>query len=503
MKDKKLKNILINIYHYIYQSIDRFVEKPIFTKIYYNLIQLLRLIYRLGCFFKKTKYFINLKNTYYFFKQPQNTKYPKLFIFTIFMINITCTPAFVIEVNGEIIGVARDSKMVETIIDQASKKLETVDGSSLDVDDINTKRTYTIVNNIDENKLLIDNLIQEVVGIEKKYILEVDGQKIAATEKKETYEEVFKELAKPYFNVNTVDYKLQQDVKIHYDFTTPEIIQNDQEIIEKLKSYKEVNGEYTIVAGDTTSEIASNHDMSLDDIVTLNPGIDLELIGIDDVINVYQQIPFISFETVEEVAYQSTIEAPIEYVDDASLYVGETAVVNAGSSGLGDIDAKVTYVNGIETKREILKSKVITDPVAKVIANGTKERPKTASYGSYHWPASGRLTSKFGYRELLGMTFHNGIDIAAPVGTSILAADGGKVISVGWKSALGYTIVIRHDNGHETIYAHLSTMEVSVGEFVYRGQRIAGMGNTGLSTGPHLHFGLRINGTYVDPLKYL
>lgn len=124
----------------------------------------------------------------------------------------------------------------------------------------------------------------------------------------------------------------------------------------------------------------------------------------------------------------------------------------------------------------------------------------------YIWPVHGRLTSYFGRRNL-GMgtaAFHRGIDVAAPTGTPIVAARTGTVTFSGWStSGYGNLVRIRHADGSETWYAHASRLLVSVGQHVSQGQRIALVGSTGLSTGPHLHFELHVRGTAIDPLGEL
>ena len=115
-------------------------------------------------------------------------------------------------------------------------------------------------------------------------------------------------------------------------------------------------------------------------------------------------------------------------------------------------------------------------------------------------PVSGVLTSRFGARW--GRT-HTGIDIGAPTGTSIKAAAGGKVIFSGWKGTLGKLVVISHGNGIQTYYGHCSSLLVSAGDTVSAGQLVAKVGNTGRSTGPHLHFEIRVNGSAINPQRYI
>ena len=131
-----------------------------------------------------------------------------------------------------------------------------------------------------------------------------------------------------------------------------------------------------------------------------------------------------------------------------------------------------------------------------------------ASAAGMIWPmpSSSRITSGFGYRSevMYGSgTFHNGIDIAVNAGTPIIAAKAGRVIGAGYHYSMGNHVIIDHGGGVYTVYMHASRLLVSVGQEVSRGQTIALVGSTGMSTGPHLHFSVKINGAYVNPLKYV
>jgi len=130
------------------------------------------------------------------------------------------------------------------------------------------------------------------------------------------------------------------------------------------------------------------------------------------------------------------------------------------------------------------------------------------SGGQLSWPCPGytRVSSEFGYRihPILGYRkLHTGIDIAAPYGATVIAANTGKVIASYYNSSYGNMIIIDHGGGIATLYAHLSSRLVSVGTTVHRGQTIAKVGSTGMSTGPHLHFEVRLNGVYQNPRSYL
>lgn len=126
--------------------------------------------------------------------------------------------------------------------------------------------------------------------------------------------------------------------------------------------------------------------------------------------------------------------------------------------------------------------------------------------GRLSYPSQGPVTSTFGWRmhPLLGYKrFHAGTDFGVPTGSPIRAADNGRVIFAGWQGGYGNTVIIDHGGGLTTLYGHASALYVQEGQSVERGQEIAAVGSTGLSTGPHLHFEVRVNGNPQDPMSYL
>jgi murein DD-endopeptidase MepM/ murein hydrolase activator NlpD len=120
-------------------------------------------------------------------------------------------------------------------------------------------------------------------------------------------------------------------------------------------------------------------------------------------------------------------------------------------------------------------------------------------------PISGPISSYFGWRNISvgGNRFHGGLDIAADMGTPVMAARGGIVARAGWGGVYGYHVVLDHGAGWESRYAHLSRIDVAVGERLRQGAVLGLVGSTGASTGPHLHFEIRYEGRALDPLAYL
>ena len=183
---------------------------------------------------------------------------------------------------------------------------------------------------------------------------------------------------------------------------------------------------------------------------------------------------------------------------DSTLYIGESVTVTEGKEGTAQIEAETVYKNGMPQSRRILSENVIITPVARVVRVGTKEKDvlKTGLF----YPLQGVISSPYGERW---GKMHEGIDIAVPEGTPVIAAECGRVIYAGDGGTYGNLVRIDHGYGVVTAYAHLGTITVKAGQSVGANTQIALSGNTGRSTGPHLHFEIMNNDMPVDPDLYL
>ncbi len=158
----------------------------------------------------------------------------------------------------------------------------------------------------------------------------------------------------------------------------------------------------------------------------------------------------------------------------------------------------------LEAQEDSLKAEA--DKITKILASMKVTQKYVGGVMSWPVPASTKITSPFGYRIhpiLKTKKLHTGIDIGVGSNNSVIAAQAGTVIHSGWLGGYGKALIIDHGGGIATLYAHNNTLLVGVGEKVTRGQGIAKSGSTGLSTGPHVHFEVRVNGQYVDPMKYV
>lgn len=214
-------------------------------------------------------------------------------------------------------------------------------------------------------------------------------------------------------------------------------------------------------------------------------------------------------QVVREETYEEEIPYRTVTKKDSSQYTDYSKVTQEGKNGVRTCVDQVSYVGEEEVGREEVSRMVTKEAVDRVVVVGTKKRPtgKTPgeASGTFTWPSPvvRNISSYYGSRW---GTTHQGLDFSNgnSYGQTIVAADGGTVSYVKLQNyGYGYHLVIDHGNGYQTMYAHASKILVSAGQKVAKGQPIAQIGNTGDSTGAHLHFEIIKNGAKVDPLPYL
>ncbi len=211
---------------------------------------------------------------------------------------------------------------------------------------------------------------------------------------------------------------------------------------------------------------------------------------------------FVNTVTLDEIIYFET-----RYEEDPYTYEGNERTTRKGVNGKKTVTYEILYSSdGDIIGRTAVSETLITEAVDEIITVGTSEIPDAVSTGELIWPCDRPkgISSYYGWRDLYGKPdFHLGIDIPDEPGSPIWAADGGEVVWAGNTPSYGNSVRIQHADGVMTVYAHLDTMSVRVGDKVYKGQNVGTMGRTGVATGNHLHFEVRINNQTTDPMEYL
>ncbi len=295
----------------------------------------------------------------------------------------------------------------------------------------------------------------------------------------------------------TLHVEFEEQVEVLEGYAPSEEVMSLEAAVEEVTKEKETSQMYEIQSGDSLSLIAYKNDTTMESIVALNDDIKDEnsviVAGQEIVISVPE--PELSVVTTVQETYDEEYQADTIYIDNDSWYTNQTEVKQEATTGSRNVVAQVTYRNGKEVSRNIIQETIKTESRPAIIERGTIVPP------TYIKPLYGGVfTSGFKYRW---GRWHKGLDYACPVGTSIMASCGGTVSAAGWSSGYGYCVRIKHPDGRETRYAHLSKILVHAGQQVKQGEKIALSGNTGRSTGPHVHFEILINGSQVDPLKYM
>ena len=250
---------------------------------------------------------------------------------------------------------------------------------------------------------------------------------------------------------------------------------------------------YTVQSGDNVTVIANKFNVSVETILWENNLPSRAFLRVGDTLSILPTTgvthKVASGNTILAIAnkYDVDKEKIVEFnnlFDEGDIKIGQSLIIPGGRK-IVPYQATTKYVSQPKTQ------------VSSVTKLFIPPSTSAANTSGMYWPANARVISQYySWR-------HTGLDIAAPTGTAIYAADGGTVTLSGWTRGYGNNIVIDHGNGVKTRYAHHSKLYVSVGEQVSKGQTIAAMGSTGWSTGPHLHFEVIISGVKKNPLSYI
>ncbi len=270
---------------------------------------------------------------------------------------------------------------------------------------------------------------------------------------------------------------------------------------------------YTVRDGDTPSGIAQKFDISTSELMALNPNVNFNIFKTGTELIISSEVNFVRVKIIRVVEKNESTMYETETVESSSLFRGDRRIIRQGVKGTDRVTYLLTFIDGIQTATEEIDRVTLIEPISQKVQVGTK-RPSVygsgyeiVSKGDMVWPVSGlyTITSYYGNRR---SGWHTGIDISggSASGKLVLAAESGTVELVKFSNrSYGNQVVINHGNGVKTRYAHMldGSISVSVGQRVSRGQAIGRVGNTGNSSGAHLHFEVIVNGNCVNPLPYI
>jgi len=447
-------------------------------------------------------------------------------------------------VDGNFIGAIRSKASLEKYINNEQKDLK---------EEYNVKKVY-IPNGIDiektisyKGKLTSEEEIYKKIKQEKSFTIkgyvvtiskEDEEDKKIYLLKKDLFDKAVKQVLASFVSETELENYIKdrqpeikttgsiieniylgQDVSIQEAFiSTDELIFTNQIALTKYLLFGSLDQgeEYTVKLGDTIETVAFNNKLSTQEFLIVNPEFTSanNLLSVGQKVNISLINPMLKMVVEKEIV--EDVEKPYETIEkeDSTLYVGQTKVETEGVSGIQRVTEKIQYINGEPQEAFILPgAEVIKEPINKVVLKGTKKdyyysgtAPVTS--GNYAWPTVYPyvLTSNFEWRW---GKLHAGLDISGcGMGSPIFAINEGTVLStvsscadVGYYgnscgSGYGNSVWIAHPEGVYAVYGHLtSKVMVSPGEYVSKGQLIGFMGDSGSSTGTHLHFGTYYGGT--------
>lgn len=415
-----------------------------------------------------------------------------------------------VQYNGEEMGIVNEETDFDEATKEVQKRIAQVDGST--ELEFTPRYSLKVINNNDEyvnSGQLADKMLSSSdAELIEAFGVYVDDEFIGAVTNKEA---IAQELTNMLANCDTSGsatvIKFQKQVDYVKGIYLTDSLTKEDDLTKKLQSTRTEDSTYTVAENDTPIVIAQKCNMSLEDLTALNP----ELINscvTGDILKIKRTVSYMPIEYTRVLQTTDYIDYGSVEVETNTIYKGQKAVLTKGVRGEQTNVENVYYVDGMEISREVISSQITKEPVTEEIGVGTyTAKPSSSSSstalvgnGQFSWPVNGGyISDTFGSNRN-----HKGIDIAAPSGTAIYAAADGVVIYSGWDSGgYGNCIRIDHGNGYVTVYAHNSSMSVSVGQTVTRGEYIGGVGTTGDSTGNHCHFEVRCNGIPYNPANYI
>ena len=418
--------------------------------------------------------------------------------------------AYAYSYNGRTLGVVKEKDDVLRITDLVQGAL--TEDKNIDVvinarKDISFERVWTTGDvTIDTSEDVLKRLTYMGDLNVKAQGIYVNGKKVGAVENSEIAAQVLQEIKDSYVSgmegSEIKEAVIIEKVDVKESNTNLEEVSTKDEMVGILCSDVKNETWHEVAAGETLTDIAKLYSVTEEDILKKNPNIDKRKLIVGSKLVIEKEAPILTVKITEKVTYDKVIKHKVEKKDSKEIYEGYTETKQEGKDGKSQITSTITLVNGEQIEEDILKEDIKSEPVTEIILVGIKERPPSVGSGKYIWPFESGYTLTSGFKWRWGR-LHQGIDLGTPVGNDVLAADGGIVTFAGYSGGYGYLIKVDHQNGMETRYAHNSQLLVKAGDKVFQGMHIAESGNSGRSTGPHLHFEIRVNGTAKDPLGFL
>lgn len=425
-------------------------------------------------------------------------------------------PVHHVYVDGEEVGTVSSKEIVKESIDERLQKAQDAYGVETIVEESVTFESERLMNPQYDNEETVETVQEDLTVKTEATAIAFDGHTtgyVASAAKAKEVMDEFKQqfadndLLTAFENRENKTIGVGEGKLTGFSLTTqpqqkteavhPRKVSDVDEIVRRLNEGGMETKQYEVKDKENLSSILDAYQMTEERFRELNPQVSGITAGQN--IQVEQEVDYTDVEIEKEKVVTESVPFETQTEKTNDLLIGETKVKQEGSEGQKKVRYSYQKENTEILSQEKLGEKIIESPTPKIILEGTKT-PSVGS-GEFTWPAvGGVLTSKQGERW---GSFHAGIDIAGVSDRTIKSADHGVVASAGKSGAYGNKVVVNHRNGYKTTYAHLSSIDVNVGDKVQKGDKLGVMGTTGRSTGIHLHFEIHENGNLKNPLSYV
>lgn len=403
-------------------------------------------------------------------------------------------------VDGKIIGTAQSKDYVYNLIDSINEDF----APYFNGNDTITVTPVTTPKLVFKGRFTSEEKLEEALKatcpyLNKAYSIKSNGRTVVAFRSENERNEAYDKFISKYADVSKKDtYTVLDEVTFAYEAVPYGMIKKGENAIKMLN--RTYNFKKTVKVGENTSlkDILVKYNMTEEKFLRLNPDYKDNT---ETKVKISSDIPYIRVMTNIAYTEKEFIKYRTRSVNDDTMYEDETKIKTNGTNGTKATSKSKYSVNG-KMLLELVTDVKVVDAVDEVMLVGTKQYSKGKASGTFKSPYAGNLSSRFGTR---GSRKHKGIDVTGTVGDPIVAANGGEVIYADWEEGFGLVVKIDHKNGYTTFYAHCNELYVSAGDMVAKGDKIAALGNTGRSTGPHLHFEVREteSGKALDPLSFV
>lgn len=432
-----------------------------------------------------------------------------------FGINLSADKTLGLEISsdGEVLGYVADETGYINAKNEAREMLRFSDGVSLP--SVSYSLAVIDKNRLSDSTALCNALIEKSTG-DKSYACGVfiDGSLLCVISSEDEGRAVLKKLLSAYENENNYVVGFSEEIEFRQGLYDARSIITKNEFEEKLLNGEKKTVSYDVKEGDTVSSVAKKYLMTEEELISLN-SLDENTAELEagSVIDVTEASVLLTVKEVRTEVVAEEVDFEKIEIKSNALYNGSSRVLLEGKTGYDQVTNLVTYIGGERVQTTEAYRLSVTKPVSERVQVGTKpldEAYSNSMGGIFLWPIIGAygINSDYGYRW---GKLHAGIDLGmgnaagTSLGKTIIAVAQGTVLVAGVHSSYGYYVIIDHGGGLQTLYAHClaESLMVVPGQVVAAGEPIARVGSTGYSTGPHLHFEVRVNGNRVNPRPYL